>query len=111
MKERFFFFTRILARVQNSSLDLEGCYFVFLVYFQFPRYKDRQKHKAKIGKLTKKLQFLGDFIFFAKCLGFVQLNTRKWNCSMMGQFFFFTRILVRVQNSSLDSEGSFAVFI
>jgi len=82
-----------------------------LDYFQSLRYKGRQKHKAKIGKLTKKLQFLGDFIFFAKCLGLVQLNTRKWNCSMMGQFFFFTRILARVQNSSLDSEGSFAVFI
>jgi len=39
------------------------------------RYKGRQKHKAKIGKLTKKLQFLGDFIFFAKCLGRVQLST------------------------------------
>ena len=23
-----------------------------------------------------------------KCLGLVQLNTRKWNCSMMGQFFY-----------------------
>ena len=36
-----------------------------------------KKHKAKIGKLTKKLQFLGDFIFFAKCLGHVQLNPRR----------------------------------
>ena len=29
----FIFFTRILARVQNSSLDLEGCYFVFWFMF------------------------------------------------------------------------------
>ncbi|MDU3420986.1 MAG: hypothetical protein E7F43_04410, partial [Streptococcus sp.] len=47
------------------------------------RYKGRQKHKAKIGKLTKKPQFLGNFIFFAKCLGRVRLNTKKLslNCT------------------------------
>ena len=42
---------------------------------QLTRYKGRQKHKAKIGKLTKKLQFLGDFIFFAKCLARAQISS------------------------------------
>ena len=83
MKEQFFFFTRILARVQNSSLDSEGCY--FCLWFMFnSRYKGRQKHKAKIGKLTKKPQFLGNFIFFAKCLGRVRLNTKKLSYSVIG---------------------------
>ncbi|MFB4033585.1 hypothetical protein ACE1R5_08980, partial [Streptococcus pneumoniae] len=53
---RFYLFCQVLGRVQLT------------------RYKGRQKHKAKIGKLTKKLQFRGDFIFFAKCLGRVQLS-------------------------------------
>ena len=47
-------------------------------------YKGRQKHKAKIGKLTKKPQFLGNFIFFAKCLGRVRLNTKKLSYSVIG---------------------------
>ena len=59
-----------------SSLTSEGFLFLSacLGRVQLTRYKGRQKHKAKIGKLTKKLQFLGDFIFFAKCLGRVQLS-------------------------------------
>ena len=73
----FIFFTRILARAQIGSLDSEG-FFVLSTHLgrvvQLTRYKSRQKHKAKIGKLTKELQFLGDFIFFAKCLGRVQLS-------------------------------------
>ena len=72
----FIFFTRILAQAQISSLTSEGFLFLSacLGRVQLTRYKGRQKHKAKIGKLTKKLQFLGDFIFFAKCLGRVQLS-------------------------------------
>jgi len=72
----FIFFTRILARAQISSLTSES----FLLFakclgrVQLTRYKGRQKHKAKIGKVTQKLQFLGNFIFFAKCLGRVQLS-------------------------------------
>ncbi|AND78844.1 hypothetical protein A0O21_01785 [Streptococcus pantholopis] len=40
--------------------------------FNSIRYKARLKLTAKIGKLTKKPQFLGSFIFFAKSLGRVQ---------------------------------------
>ncbi|EHI76957.1 hypothetical protein HMPREF9184_00750 [Streptococcus sp. oral taxon 058 str. F0407] len=58
-------------------ISLWGDFFVFIKCLgcvQLTRYKGSQKHKAKIGKVTKKLQFLGDFIFFAKCLDRVQLS-------------------------------------
>ena len=60
------------------ALWIQRAFFVLSTHLgrvQLTRYKGRQKHKAKIGKLTKELQFLGDYIFFAKCLGRVQLST------------------------------------
>ncbi len=43
------------------------------------RYKARKKLKVKIGNLTKKLDFLGKFIFFTQSLGRVQLRKTSLN--------------------------------
>ena len=76
MMGQFFFFTRILARVQNSSLDLEGCYFVFWFIFN-PQDTKAQSKNRKIDEetLVSRKVYLFHTEFSPGSVGLANLNT------------------------------------
>ena len=85
MMGQFFFFTRILARVQNSSLDLEGCYFVFGFIFN----PQDTKAQSKNRKIDEETLVFRRFYLFCQVLRPCSIEYTKMELLYNGAVFLF----------------------
>ena len=87
MMGQFFFFTRILARVQNSSLDLEGCYFFGLC--SIPKIQRPSKVQSKNRKIDEEILASRRFYLFCQVLRPCSIEYTKMELLYNGAVFLF----------------------